>query len=238
MLMQKSDYLVITPTFNEAENIKLFTTSILNLGIDLLIIDDSSPDKTGEIIKLIQKDHKNLFLISRESKLGLGSAYREGFDWAQKNDYKFIIEMDADFSHRIEDLEKLISFNQDYGLLIGSRYVPGGTTVGWDKKRKVLSKYANSFTKFLLRSKVNDLTSGFRIYTKESLNKINYKKIKSDGYSFQIEMTANAIFNNINIIEVPITFEERRLGQSKMSFSIIIEAVIKIFVLGLKRFIN
>ena len=206
------------------------------MNLDLLIIDDNSPDGTSNLVIELKNKYENLFLITREKKLGLGSAYRLGFSWALENKYKYIIEMDADFSHRIEDLKKLIDYQDNYDVLIGSRYVLGGSTSGWDYKRKMLSKLANKLSKLLIGGYIEDLTSGFRIYTNKSLKKINFTKLTSDGYSFQIEMTAAALRQNLNIKELPIIFEERRLGQSKMSLNIIFEAVQKIFSLFIQRF--
>ena len=234
--MENSKYLVVTPTYNESENIVDFVNKVNNLNLDLLIIDDNSPDGTSNLVIELKNKYENLFLITREKKLGLGSAYRLGFSWALENKYKYIIEMDADFSHRIEDLKKLIDYQDNYDVLIGSRYVLGGSTSGWDYKRKMLSKLANKLSKLLIGGYIEDLTSGFRIYTNKSLKKINFTKLTSDGYSFQIEMTAAALRQNLNIKELPIIFEERRLGQSKMSLNIIFEAVQKIFSLFIQRF--
>jgi dolichol-phosphate mannosyltransferase len=234
--MEISKYLVVTPTYNESENIVDFVNKVNNLNLDLLIIDDNSPDGTSNLVIELKNKYENLFLITREKKLGLGSAYRLGFSWALENKYKYIIEMDADFSHRIEDLKKLIDYQDNYDVLIGSRYVLGGSTSGWDYKRKMLSKLANKLSKLLIGGYIEDLTSGFRIYTNKSLKKINFTKLTSDGYSFQIEMTAAALRQNLNIKELPIIFEERRLGQSKMSLNIIFEAVQKIFSLFIQRF--
>tara|TARA_Y100000816_G_scaffold238407_1_gene184548 strand:- start:2608 stop:3324 length:717 start_codon:yes stop_codon:yes gene_type:complete len=235
MIMDKSNYLVITPTFNEIENIDLFIKKILDLHLDILIVDDNSPDGTGKFVNKKKEQFKNLHLLSRESKQGLGSAYRMGFDWAIDKEYEYVIQMDADFSHRIDDLIKLIEFDEDFDILIGSRYVPGGNTTGWSSRRKLLSFLANKLSKFLVGGNINDLTSGFRIYSQESLNAIPYNDITSDGYSFQIEMTSLFINTSLNYIETPITFEERRQGQSKMNFGIILEAALKIFSIFLKR---
>ena len=233
--MDKSNYLVITPTFNEIENIDLFIKKILDLHLDILIVDDNSPDGTGKLVNKKKEQFKNLHLLSRECKQGLGSAYRMGFDWAIDKEYEYVIQMDADFSHRIDDLIKLIEFDEDFDILIGSRYVPGGNTTGWSSRRKLLSFLANKLSKFLVGGNINDLTSGFRIYSQESLNAIPYNDITSDGYSFQIEMTSLFINTSLNYIETPITFEERRQGQSKMNFGIILEAALKIFSIFLKR---
>lgn len=236
--MSKSNFLVITPTFNEIENIGSFINKISELNLDLLIVDDNSPDGTGQLVTEKIEKYENLYLLSRESKQGLGSAYRMGFDWALDKSYKYIIQMDADFSHRMNDLVKLIECIDDFDILIGSRYVLGGNTTGWSLRRKLLSSFANKLSRFLIGGKIRDMTSGFRIYSEKSLNLIPYNNITSDGYSFQIEMTSIFINTNLKTMEIPITFEERRQGNSKMDFSIILEAVIKIFSIFLKRIIK
>ena len=236
--MSKSNFLVITPTFNEIENIGSFINKISELNLDLLIVDDNSPDGTGQLVTEKIEKYENLYLLSRESKQGLGSAYRMGFDWALDKSYKYIIQMDADFSHRMNDLVKLIECIDDFDILIGSRYVLGGNTTGWSLRRKLLSSFANKLSRFLIGGKIRDMTSGFRIYSEKSLNLIPYNNITSDGYSFQIEMTSIFINTNLKMMEIPITFEERRQGNSKMDFSIILEAVIKIFSIFLKRIIK
>ncbi len=238
MIMSKSNFLVITPTFNEIENIGSFINKISELNLDLLIVDDNSPDGTGQLVTEKIEKYENLYLLSRESKQGLGSAYRMGFDWALDKSYKYIIQMDADFSHRMNDLVKLIECIDDFDILIGSRYVLGGNTTGWSLRRKLLSSFANKLSRFLIGGKIRDMTSGFRIYSEKSLNLIPYNNITSDGYSFQIEMTSIFINTNLKTMEIPITFEERRQGNSKMDFSIILEAVIKIFSIFLKRIIK
>ena len=238
MIMGMSNFLVITPTFNEIENIESFIDKISELNLDLLIVDDNSPDGTGEFVNKKIKQYENLYLLSRESKQGLGSAYRMGFDWALDKAYKYVIQMDADFSHRINDLVRLIENIDVLDILIGSRLVSGGNTTGWSLRRKLLSSFANKLSRLLIGGKIRDMTSGFRIYSEKSLNLIPYNNITSDGYSFQIEMTSIFINTNLKSMEIPITFEERRQGKSKMDFSIILEAVIKIFSIFLKRIIK
>ena len=150
MIMGKPNYLVITPTFNEIENIDLFIKKISDLHLDILIVDDNSPDGTGKFVNNKKEQFENLHLLSRESKQGLGSAYRMGFDWAVDKDYEFVIQMDADFSHRIDDLIKLIEFDEDFDILIGSRYVPGGNTTGWSLGRRLLSFWQINYQNSLL----------------------------------------------------------------------------------------
>ena len=223
--MKNINILVITPTYNEAENIKQFISSVLERNVSLLIVDDNSPDGTGNIIKNLENQYDSLFSIHRMEKLGLGSAYKEGFRWAISNGFEYIVEMDADFSHRIIDLDKLIENAKNGDLILGSRYTPGGGSIGWDKKRKLLSYSANLITRLVIGTQIRDITSGFRIYTSSSLNNIEYESVSSDGYAFQIEMFYLYYITNKKIIEIPILFEERRLGKSKMNKKIISEAI-------------
>jgi len=238
LTFNSKSHLIIVPTYNEIENISVFINELIKLDISLLIVDDSSPDGTGTYVENIMKSTPNVYLIKRESKLGLGSAYREGFRWGLLNGYSYFIEMDADFSHSFTDLEKLINCSENSDVVIGSRYISGGGSTGWDTRRKLLSATANKISQILLRSSIKDMTSGFRCYSKDSLEKINYSDTNSDGYSFQIEMTLRSIVNNLSIKEIPIIFNERRLGKSKMSKSIIFEALLFLLRNGIKRWLN
>tara|TARA_B100000073_G_C23657237_1_gene543013 strand:+ start:23 stop:736 length:714 start_codon:yes stop_codon:yes gene_type:complete len=220
-----NNIVVIIPTYNESKNISILLDLLSNLKIDILIVDDNSPDGTGKIVKNFSDNHKNINLLERPEKLGLGSAYRDGFKWAIERDYKHCIEMDGDFSHTILDLQNMIKFKDDFDLVIGSRYIEGGKTEGWSNGRKLLSMTANNIAKIFLGIKVNDMTSGFRIYSKECLDDINYFNTTSNGYAFQIEMTYLSSLKNKTIKEVPITFYERNLGESKMSKAIVLEAI-------------
>ena len=229
----KRDTLVIVPTYNESKNVSNLLNPFVQPGMnglvqssfDVLIIDDNSPDGTAEIVKNYIVKYSNIHLLERSGKLGLGSAYRDGFNWALEREYKSIVEMDADFSHSYSDLENLNTYKKDYDLVIGSRYVSGGRTEGWSTGRKLLSITANNIAKIFLNIKVNDMTSGFRIYSRECLESINYQNTKSNGYAFQIEMTLLVSNNNKSIKEIPITFYERSLGDSKMSKAIVYEAI-------------
>jgi len=229
----KRDTLVIVPTYNESKNVSNLLNPFVQPGMnglvqssfDVLIIDDNSPDGTAEIVKNYIVKYSNIHLLERSGKLGLGSAYRDGFNWALEREYKNIVEMDADFSHSYSDLINLNTYKKDYDLVIGSRYVSGGRTEGWSTGRKLLSITANNIAKIFLNIKVNDMTSGFRIYSRECLESINYQNTKSNGYAFQIEMTLLVSNNNKSIKEIPITFYERSLGDSKMSKAIVYEAI-------------
>jgi dolichol-phosphate mannosyltransferase len=238
LTFNSESHLIIVPTYNEIENISEFINQVTKLDISLLVVDDNSPDGTGTYVENIMKSIPNIFIFKRESKLGLGSAYREGFQWGISNGFSYFIEMDADFSHSFIDLKKILSYSENSDVVIGSRYVSGGGSTGWDKRRKLLSATANKISQLLLRSSIYDMTSGFRCYSKNSLEKINYSNTKSDGYSFQIEMTLRCIIKNLSIKEVPIIFNERRLGNSKMSKSIVMEALLFLLSNGIKRWLN
>jgi dolichol-phosphate mannosyltransferase len=235
--------LIIIPTYNELANAPILIERIFKHIPDahILIIDDGSPDKTGEKIKEINKRYPGLFLLERASKSGLGSAYRTGFAWGLERGYEELIEMDADLSHRVRDLKKMIEAKElqpNTDLVIGSRWVPGGRTENWSKSRELLSRAANLYVRAMLGMGVKDSTAGFRIYSSSILKKLNLEAIKSEGYSFQIEMTRAVHKLGGKIIEVPITFRERENGVSKMSKNIVREAMLLVTIWGLKRFLR
>lgn len=224
------DTLIISPTFNEVDNIQKFIDSVfLNEDLSLLIVDDNSPDGTAEVVKENMLENKNLYLIQRYEKLGLGTAYIAGFKWFLKSKYKYCVQMDCDFSHRFEDLDKLLKNKDAADLTIGSRYIQGGSTEGWSYRRKSLSKYANLLTKIVLKSKINDLTGGFKCLNKGVISEIVKFQPSSNGYTFQIEVNNFVESKNFTIKEVPITFLERESGVSKMNYFIIIEAIKYLF---------
>ena len=227
--------LVVIPTYNESKNIEKLLNELNKINLDILVVDDNSPDQTSKLIKNNSNFNNSIFIIERPKKMGLGSAYREGFNWAIKNKYEFIAQMDADFSHRIVDLSKLLSFKEDFGLVLGSRYVEGGRTDGWNIRRKLLSKYANILTNYVTSSNIGDMTSGFRVYNREALEKVDFSTTETDGYSFQIEMLVRALDNKIKIKEVPITFEDREDGKSKLDSKIIKKAIITIIKLWFRK---
>jgi len=232
------NFLLIIPTYNEAENIELFLDEVDSVNADILVVDDNSPDGTGNLVERLIKEDSSINLLRREKKLGLGSAYRAGFEWGIKAEYDYFVEMDADFSHRAQDLIEMMKKVEPYDLIIGSRYIFGGGSTGWRLKRKALSRGANIFAGALLRTRVKDLTSGFRIYSKEALNSIGYSTTESNGYGFQVEMTTRCVSKKLDILEYPIIFEERREGQSKMDLSIIFEALLLILKLFPKRYLG
>ena len=236
--------LIIIPTYNELANAPILIECIFKHIPDahILIIDDGSPDKTGEKIKEIQSKYtSSLFLLERARKSGLGSAYRTGFAWGLERGYEELIEMDADLSHRVRDLKKMIEKKElqpNTDLVIGSRWMPGGRTENWSKSRELLSRAANLYVRAMLGMGVKDSTAGFRIYSSSILKKLNLEAIKSEGYSFQIEMTRAVHKLGGKIIEVPITFRERENGVSKMSKNIVREAMTLVTIWGLKRFLR
>ena len=225
--------LVVIPTYNEVESIGGILDGLKNLDLDVLVIDDGSPDGTADLVRM-----HNVEVIERESKQGLGSAYRTGFSIGIQRGYTYIIEMDADGSHQIQDLQKMMEWIGSCDLLIGSRWVADGGIANWSKFREYLSKSANRYANALLSLGVKDTTSGFRIYTSELLKKMEISTIRSEGYCFQIEMTRRAIARGGSIAEVPITFIERTHGKSKMSFGIALEAVLRITAWGALRLIG
>ena len=232
--------LVVIPTYNEAESIEALLNSIFDTvyGCEVLVIDDGSPDKTAEICKKLREKHQHLHLMERSEKTGLGSAYRDGFSWALDREFDEIIEMDADGSHQVADLMRMIdavSRDPQAGLVIGSRWIKGGATQNWSKAREILSRTANRYVRIALGMGVHDSTSGFRIYSAATLRRINIDHIRSEGYSFQIEMTRAAKKTGAKILEVPITFKERENGVSKMSKKIVFEAMFLVTAWGLKR---
>ncbi|HTO17159.1 MAG TPA: polyprenol monophosphomannose synthase [Edaphocola sp.] len=226
---------VIIPTYNEKENAALIIESVMKLEGDyhVLIVDDGSPDGTGQIVKDLsaQKYTDRLFIIERKGKLGLGTAYITGFKWALANGYDYIFEMDADFSHNPKDLPKLFEacHNQGADLSVGSRYVKGGKLENWPKNRILLSKGASLYTRLITWMPVNDTTAGFVCYKRKVLETLPLDKIRFIGYAFQIEMKYRSWKAGFKIKEVPITFTDRVLGNSKMSKGIVKEAVLGVW---------
>ena len=235
--------LIIVPTYNELTNAPLLIRRIFKQipNSDVLVVDDGSPDKTGDAIRELQQEFPTLQLLERKTKLGLGSAYRLGFAWGLERGYEELIEMDADLSHRVRDLKKMIDEKElqpNTDLVIGSRWIPGGKTENWSRGRELLSRAANLYVRAMVGLGVRDSTAGFRIYSASMLKRLNMESIKSEGYSFQIEMTRAVHKLGGKIIEVPITFRERENGVSKMSKKIVREAMFLVTIWGLKRFLR
>ncbi|MBZ4682643.1 MAG: dolichol-phosphate mannosyltransferase [Fusobacteriaceae bacterium] len=224
--------LIIIPTYNESENIEKLLELIYSVKSDLniLIVDDNSPDKTYEIIERLMKEkYKNkLFLMKREGKLGLGTAYIAGFKWALERKYDYIFEMDADFSHNPKYIPDFLREIENYDLVIGSRYVKGGGVKNWGIIRKFISRGGSLYSRIILGAKINDFTGGFKCFRRETLEKIDLDKIISNGYSFQVELNYKVWLKGMRIKETPIIFEDRTLGKSKMSKKIFLEAVLKV----------
>ena len=225
-----SEKLVIVPTYNEIENIGKIVDAVMNLSteLDLLIVDDSSPDGTGKRIRELQSIHKGrLHLLEREGKLGLGTAYIMGFKWAIGKGYLYICEMDADFSHDPKDLPRLFEAcnHQSADVAIGSRYISGVNVVNWPMSRVLISYFASVYVRLITRMRVRDATAGFVCYRREVLEVIDLDKIKFKGYAFQIEMKFKAWKYGFEVVELPIIFTDRKEGTSKISGRIVNEAI-------------
>ncbi len=230
--------LVIIPTYDERDNLPLIVDRVRNATpwVHILVVDDNSPDGTGELADELAADYKDeLFVMHREGKGGLGGAYIAGFKWGLEKGYTVLCEMDADGSHAPEQLKRLLNaIDEGADMVLGSRYVPGGTVVNWPKKREILSRGGNIYSRMALGVKINDITGGYRAYRREVLETIDLEAVGSVGYCFQIDLAWRAIQAGFDVVEVPITFTEREIGESKMSGNIITEAFGKVFVWGAK----
>jgi dolichol-phosphate mannosyltransferase len=230
--------LVIIPTYNEAQNIERILRRIAESlpGAGVLVVDDGSPDGTGDLVKAIAPDLPDVHLLARTSKSGLGSAYRAGFVWGLAEGYDALIEMDADFSHDPAALPALLApLSEGFDVAIGSRYVEGGRVPNWARHRHLLSRGGNRYASLVLSLNVADSTAGFRAYSAEIMRKLDLNLIRAEGYGFQIEMTYRAKQVGAAIIEVPITFVDRAAGESKMSSRIVVEALALVTWWGLGR---
>ncbi|MCA5003762.1 polyprenol monophosphomannose synthase [Sphingobacterium bovistauri] len=233
-----ADSIVIIPTFNEIENIENIIRKVfsLNIAFHVLVVDDGSPDGTADAVKrlMIEFDGK-LFIEERKGKLGLGTAYIHGFKWSLARDYTYIFEMDADFSHNPEDLIRLRKAALDGAdMVIGSRYIKGVNVVNWPMNRVLMSYFASVYVRLITRITIQDATAGFVCFNRKVLEKINLNEIKFVGYAFQIEMKFKAIQYGFNVVEVPIIFTDRTLGESKMSTKIFREAFFGVIQLKLE----
>ena len=233
--------LIIIPTYNEKENIEKIILKVFSLDIDfdILIVDDGSPDGTADIVKKIQKSYsKNLHIVERTGKLGLGTAYIYGFKWALKNNYDYIFEMDADFSHDPDDLIRLYkACHEEKGdVAIGSRYIKGVNIVNWPMSRLLMSFFASKYVKIITGMPIQDSTAGFKCYKRSVLEKINLEKIQFVGYAFQIEMKFTAWKYGFNVLEVPVIFTDRQEGASKMSGGIFFEAFFGVMQMKIKSY--
>ena len=223
--------LIISPTYNERKNIEQLVDMVIgeNPELHLLIVDDNSPDGTGQKVKKLQTEYKNLFLETRPKKSGLGTAYIFGFKWALEKNYDNIIQMDADLSHNPKDLPRMVNNLQKYDLVIGSRYINGISVVNWPLRRLMLSYGANAYSRVITGMPIMDGTGGFKAWRSSVLSSIDLDSVKSQGYSFQIEMNFRAWVKKFNIKEIPIIFSDRTIGQSKMSKTIVYEAIFMVW---------
>jgi dolichol-phosphate mannosyltransferase len=231
---------VIIPTYNEIDNIYDIIPAVLKADerLELLIVDDNSPDGTSDAVREVQKHEKRVHIIEREGKKGLGSAYITGFKFALDMGYKFIFEMDADFSHDPAMLPELLNKAQEFDVVIGSRYVKGINVVNWPLSRLLLSWGASKYVQLITGMPVKDPTAGYKCYNRKVLEAIDFEKVLSDGYSFQVEMNYKAWCKKFSIYEVPIVFIDRREGQSKMSRKIIREAITMVWKLRILRMLG
>jgi dolichol-phosphate mannosyltransferase len=229
--------LVIFPTYNEKDNIIQIIDAVftqLPTGVDILVVDDNSPDGTAKIVLARSQSDERVHLLLREKKEGLGRAYIAGFEWGLSKNYDVIVEMDADFSHRPVDLVKILSEVAKVDFAVGSRYVTGGGTKNWGLGRKIISRGGSLYARFILGFPMNDWTGGFNAWKRSVLENIGLRQIQSNGYSFQIELKYKAQKLGFKGLEVPIQFEERRVGQSKMSLQIVLEAFYKVWMIRFK----
>lgn len=229
--------LVIIPTYNERENLETIVDRVRAASddIDMLIVDDGSPDGTGEIADSLARLHARVHVLHRTSKDGLGAAYLAGFAWGRAAGYRHLVEMDADGSHHPEDLPRLIALLVDNDLALGSRWVPGGSVENWPLQRVLLSRGGNLYARLALGISVKDATGGFRAFRTEALDRVDLRTVESQGYCFQVDLLWRALERGLTVVEMPITFTERVHGESKMSGSIVRESLVKVTLWGVRR---
>jgi dolichol-phosphate mannosyltransferase len=225
--------LVIIPTYNELENMQMLLPALMQLdhSFDILVADDSSPDGTSDFVLKFSLTEPRVNLLKRKEKNGLGKAYIAGFKWGLEKKYDAMIEMDADFSHSPDDLMKILNELESNPVVIGSRYVPGGKTVNWGFIRKLISKGGGVYSRLILGYPIQDWTGGFNGWHSQVLKDIDLDSVQSNGYSFQIELKYKAQKKGYPVKEVPISFEDRRVGQSKMSLKIVLEAFYRVWLI-------
>ncbi len=226
-MTERASTLVILPTYNESENLQIALASLFahNPNVHALVVDDSSPDGTGELAAKLAAADERIHVLIRANKQGLGKAYLAGFAWGFERGFDYLVEMDADSSHRAQDLPVLLAAAKSADLVIGSRWVRGGAVENWPLHRQLLSRGGNAYARLMLRSKIRDLTAGFRVFRSRSLKSIDLERIAAQGYSFQVEMAWRFERLGFKVVEVPITFVERVNGASKMSSAIVREAL-------------
>jgi dolichol-phosphate mannosyltransferase len=223
-----SKTLIVTPTYDERDNLPVFVTAVLSAmpSVDVMIVDDASPDGTGELADELAKKDERIHVLHRAGKLGLGTAYVEAFKWGLERGYDRFFEMDADLSHDVRHLPDFVrALDEGADVVIGSRNIPGGGVEGWGPGRHFISKGGSIYSRTILGLGVKDLTSGYKAFSRHALETIDLDHVRSNGYSFQIEMNFRASRKGLKIVEVPIVFVDRRAGQSKMSRKIFMEAI-------------
>ncbi|MFA6456703.1 MAG: polyprenol monophosphomannose synthase [Bacteroidota bacterium] len=232
--------LVIIPTYNEAQNAEKIITEVLQQSdmVDVLIVDDNSPDGTAAIVQKMMETNPRIHLLQRERKLGLGTAYVAGFKYAIQNKFDFVFEMDADFSHNPKEIPIMLSKMDQCDVLIGSRYIKGVNVVNWPMKRLILSYSANIYTRVITGMPVHDATAGFKCYKRKVLETINIDSLRSNGYAFQIETNFLAWKKGFKLLEMPIVFVDRRVGVSKMNKKIVYEAAFMVWKLKARSIFN
>ena len=229
--------LVVVPTYNELESLPILIEAVLKTspGVHILVVDDNSPDGTGKLADKLAEANSRVNVLHRTEKNGLGPAYLAGFDWGLRRGYGYLVEMDADGSHRPTDLTKLLAAKERADLVIGSRWIPGGKVENWPLSRRLISKTGNIYANLMLGAGIRDITAGFRVYRAELLRSLDLKQISAQGYSFQIEMAWRSRQAGAVVLEVPITFVERVHGSSKMGLEIVVEALWRVTLWGLQR---
>lgn len=229
--------LVIIPTYNEIDNIEKLLGRLLNVLpiLEVLVVDDNSPDGTGQLVKRLTEQHPRIHLLSRKEKNGIGPAYIAGFNWGLSRDFDVLIEMDADLSHRPRYLPKFIEVLKQADVAAGSRWIPRGGVSNWSWSRVLLSRWANIYSRLILGVPIRDLTGGYTAWKRHVLEGINLSDVRSDGYCFQIEMKYRAFCRGFKIVETPIQFTDRKAGESKISRRIVIEALFMVWILRANR---
>lgn len=229
--------IIITPTYNELDNIKKLIPKVFELypeGIEMLIVDDNSPDGTGDYVEELSRENDKIHILKREKKMGLGTAYCAGFEYALDKGYEFIFEMDADFSHDPCEIQNFLDAMKDADLVIGSRYIKGVNVINWPMKRLLLSYFANIYSRVITGLPVKDQTGGFKCFRRKALEAVDLSKVKSNGYAFQIEMNFKVWKKGFRVKEIPIVFIDRTAGESKMSNKIVREAIFRVWKLRIR----
>jgi len=230
---------VVIPTYNEADTIEPIVRAVLDVlaphEAGVLVVDDASPDGTGRIVDRLASELGSVEALHRPSKRGIGPAYLAGFRHALDADAAAVVQMDADFSHDPADVPRLVEAASGAGVAIGSRYVPGGRILDWGSRRKAISRWGSIYARTVLGLGVQDMTSGFKCWRRQALEQIDLESVRSEGYAFQVEMTYRAVRAGLEVVEVPITFRDRRVGESKMTGSIVVEAALRVPALRFGR---